>query len=474
MKPLIHPYSIFSKSGFNKVAFCWALLFALVLVYHFSDSLGIFVFLGLFFNGLVLFNLGAVLKGQVTIPHLMVVNYFLQHLIAAVVLYKYPPVAMYDIGSDSFPFYVSFAVPSCIALYFGVLLATKNVKGVLLKPEAVKINFPAWAFYAKHLYWVGFIALLASPYLADLTYISFIIVLVSLFSYVGLFTIILSGDNKWWLYALLLFSYGFFISVMSSFFHDLILWGGALFLVLSYRYRWRMKNVVVLFIAMILIVLLQSVKEQYRQLSQQQSNPSIATKIYLMKDLMANKIMDTSLIFDTNTLAATFVRFNQGWIVNRVMQRVPDMEPYANGTTILKGFYAAFIPRIIDPDKPIAGGRINFEKYTGLELSQETAMTIGVTGEMYANFGLYGGVIGMAVYGYLIGMLYLRLYNKALENPVWWAWGPFVGLMAMKAEEGLMETTTWIVKSMVVMFIVIFVCNKAMRRRALFPVPADR
>lgn len=458
-------YSIFSQSSFNKIAFCWALLLIFIFIYPFYSSLGIFAALGLFFNGMVLFNLGVVLNGQVSIPYLMVVNYFLQHLLAALVLYKYPPVALYDIGTDKFPFYLSFAVPSCIALYLGVVLATKNVKENIFKAEASSTNFPAWAFYAKHLYWLGFISLMASPYLSGFTYVSFAIVLVSLLSYVGLFTIILSGDNKWWRYALLLFSYGIITSVMSSFFHDLILWGGALFLVLSYRYRWRMKSLVIFFIATFFIFLLQSVKEQYRLLSQQESNPSIATKIYLMKDLMESKVMDTSLMFNSNILAATFVRFNQGWIVNTVMQRVPDVEPYAYGSTILKGLYAAFIPRIIDPDKPIAGGRINFEKYTGLKLSKETAMTIGVTGEMYANFGLYGGVIGMAVYGYLIGLIYLRLYKKALENPVWWAWGPFVGLMAMKAEEGLMETTTWIVKSMVVMFIVIFVCNKARQRR---------
>lgn len=467
-----YTYSIFKQSNFNKIAFCWLVLFVLLLFYPFYDSLGIFAALGLFFNVLVLFNLGIVLSGQVSIPYLMVINYFLQHLLAALVLYKYPPVALYDIGNDRFPFYLSFVVPSCIALYLGAALATKNVKALYYKPESVHINLPVWASYAKHLYWIGFFVLLASPYLLDFTNISFVLVLVSFLSYVGLFTLILSGDKKWWLYALLLLSYQLFISATQGFFHDLILWGGAFFLVLSYRYYWRMKSVLILFVAMLFVLLLQSVKEQYRQLSQQDTNSSISAKIYLMTDLMTSQRIGTHFLSHPDTVAATFVRFNQGWIVNRVMQRVPDLEPYANGSTILMGLYAAFIPRIIDPDKPLAGGRINFEKYTGLKLSRETSMNIGVTGEMYANFGLYGGVFGMTVYGYLIGLLYLCLYNKAKENPVWWAWGPFVGFMAMKAEEGLMETTTWIIKSMVVMLLVIYVCNKANRRRELFHEPA--
>lgn len=469
-----HTYSIFSQSNFNKIAFCWALLFVILLFYPFYDSIGIFAVLGLFFNGLVLFNLGVVLSGQVPLIHLLVVNYFLQHLLAALVLYKYPPVALYDIGTDRFPFYLSFAVPCCIALYLGAMLATKKVRAILYKPDAVHRNLPAWASYAKHLYWIGFLVLLVSPYLSNIANISFVLVLVSFLSYVGLFTLILTGDKKWWLYALLLFSYGLITAVAQGFFHNLILWSGALFLLLSYRYCWRMKSVLIMLIAILFILLLQSVKEQYRHFSRQESNTSVTKKIFFMKDLMASQIINTNSILNPNTIAATLVRFNQGWIVNRVMRRVPDVEPYANGTTILKGLYATFIPRFIDPDKPIAGGRINFEKYTGLKLSRETAMNIGVTGEMYANFGLYGGVIGMAVYGFLLGMLYLFLYNKATENPVWWAWGPFVGFMAMKAEEGLMETTTWIIKSMLVMFIVIYVCNKAHGRRKLLHEPADR
>jgi hypothetical protein len=66
----------------------------------------------------------------------------------------------------------------------------------------------------------------------------------------------------------------------------------------------------------------------------------------------------------------------------------------------------------------------------------------------------------MSAFGYLLGLLYKLLHKKAEENVVWWAWGPFVGFYAMKAEEGFMEITTWIVKSLVVMFVIIFITNK--------------
>lgn len=447
------------SSNFKKFAIYLALLFVIILFYPYYESVGMFAGLGLYFSVLVLLNMGTMLYGQVSLPYLMVFNYFLQHLLAALVLYIYPPLPLYDIGHDRYSFYLSFAVPCCIALFLGAVLATKKAKGIPFNPDTVNNNFPAWACYAKHLYWIGLLSYFATSSLSSFPVLSFLFVLASSLRFVGLFTLILAGDKKWWLYALILFWLEIASSVATGFFHDLILWSGSLFLVLSYRYRWRTMSILTLVLAMIFLILFQSVKGQYRQLVSQEEK-SVVQKISLLTDMMTSQMNSADTLFDPTIMAATLVRFNQGWIVNKVMRRVPDVEPYAHGNTIVKGLYAAFIPRVIDPDKPVAGGRENFEKYTGLQLSRETAMNIGVTGEMYANFGLYGGVIGMAVYGYLIGLLYLLLYNKALENPVWWAWGPFVGFMAMKAEEGLMETITWIVKSLIIMVAIIIICKK--------------
>jgi hypothetical protein len=212
---------------------------------------------------------------------------------------------------------------------------------------------------------------------------------------------------------------------------------------------------------MIFIICLQAIKQEYRIVNN--INESSISKVVALSNLIEKRLFDLDSLVYRDIIASAFMRFNEGWIVNKVMKNVPHLEPYANGGTILKGLYSAFVPRLLDPDKPVAGGRENFEKYTGIELNQNTAMSIGVIGEMYANFG-YGGVIGMAFYGYLIGLLYLLLYNKAVKNPVWWVWGPYLGFMAMKSEEGLMETMTWIVKSLVIMVTVIFICNK-MRKR---------
>jgi hypothetical protein len=81
-------------------------------------------------------------------------------------------------------------------------------------------------------------------------------------------------------------------------------------------------------------------------------------------------------------------------------------------------------------------------------------------GELYANFGVAGGIIGMGVFGFIIGVLYRILSDKAVFHPVWYAWGPFTGFFVMKAEEGLMEIMTWMIKSGVVMLLVILLFER--------------
>jgi hypothetical protein len=70
---------------------------------------------------------------------------------------------------------------------------------------------------------------------------------------------------------------------------------------------------------------------------------------------------------------------------------------------------------------------------------------------MYVNFGPYLGIVGMLLYGLGIGSLYRWLSRKAARQPVWWAWGPFVGLSAISANQDLMNTMNWTVKALILM-----------------------
>src|SRR5208282_345065 len=105
-------------------------------------------------------------------------------------------------------------------------------------------------------------------------------------------------------------------------------------------------------------------------------------------------------------LSEVALRYNQGWIINRVMQNVPSGEPYANGETLLAAVKASILPRLFSPDKVRAGGRENMRRFAGYTLGSGTSMNLGYAGEMYANFGYWGGIAGCFFYAFLLGLMF--------------------------------------------------------------------
>jgi hypothetical protein len=156
-------------------------------------------------------------------------------------------------------------------------------------------------------------------------------------------------------------------------------------------------------------------------------------------------------------IADMAVRYNQGWIINRIMFFVPSLEPYAKGNTIKTAAMAAVLPRVIAEEKFKAGGEEYMARYAGMELGETTSMNLGYAGEMYANFGFVGGIIGCGLYAFLFGLLFRWVCNKAFLHPFWWAVAPFIFCAALKAEDGIADTLNWTLKSCLVAAGVYFV-----------------
>lgn len=466
---VLYPINYNSYKPINiRFLLLWILLASLFTVgFLLWDVTGIWVGVGLFFLLIVLIKISFLAGSQVPLVHLMVLNYFMELVVCSFILYFYPPDPIYDIGHDQYPVYLSYVVPCCIALYLGVVLAMKKAHWIPFKHLSLKKDFPAWAGYAKHFVWLGlfFTLVLITMRRSIPMSLTAIIVLLSSLRYVGFYTLILTGKKNWWIYGLLIFGVEIIIFLSAGFIHDLVLWGLGTLFVISYRYSWKKRVPVILLLGFFLLFIIQTIKKDYRQ-SIWNIDISIFDKISIFGDVATSHIAENNLFFREN-ISNTFARFNQGWIVNRVMEFVPDVEPYAKGTTLLRGLYAIIVPRFIDPNKPLAGGRENIQKFTGIILGEYTAMTISVAGEMYANFGPYGGIIGVGIFGYLIALLYRRLHKKALENPVWWAWGPFLGFYAIKTSEGLWEIIGWIVRGIIIMMVVIFISNSLTKRHII-------
>jgi hypothetical protein len=146
---------------------------------------------------------------------------------------------------------------------------------------------------------------------------------------------------------------------------------------------------------------------------------------------------------------------------------VPDREPFAQGETISATLRATLLPRVLDPNKLQLGGRTYFERFTGMPL-RRTSMDLSVAGETYANFGYWGGLLGVFIFGAFIGLVYSFFLRWGYRSRLWWAWAPYVLLYATRAENSIAEVTNHVAKSALVMLAVISILPAwSMLRRPL-------
>ena len=302
---------------------------------------------------------------------------------------------------------------------------------------------------------------------------AFLFVLIVNLQYLSVFGRMVCGGRGWgWRLALVLLI-ELFAATRYGMYHVLILlglWAGA-FLVYLRVPSWG-QIIAGVVGGLLLLAPLQASKLTLRSVSRDSNGLETAgsplKKTWLWSSTMLESFWKTlSGRLDASFLGDTCARYNQGWIVNRVMQRVPSTEPYAHGTTLRDAMISALVPRFFHPDKVVTGGFVNMTRFAGVELNDQTSMNLGYAGEMYANFGYWGGLLGSGCYCLLFALLFRWLCVRAFVAPLWWGMLPFVFFVVFKAEDDIVGVVNWTVKSMVVLAGVCVVSPAI--RLALFP-----
>jgi hypothetical protein len=294
--------------------------------------------------------------------------------------------------------------------------------------------------------------------------LNFLVLLLGNLRFVGGAGWLMSRAKGWkWRLALLLI-----LEILSAtdvgLFGDLALWSLALLPLFLYQSGMRRTTVLCLFLlAFVALPALESAKTRYREKTwygNTEADPVFGMDVRLGGAL--TPLVWFLYVLDGGYRTLTFQltgdelshlldRQNHGWIINKIMLRVPESEPYARGETIRTALYAAFVPRFLAPEKYRAGGEF-FERFTGRSLLDSTgergvSMNLGFTGEFYANYGKSGGILASGIWGLLSGLILRWVYRKGLRLPLWLAFFPFVFLWGMKAEEGIGEILNWVVKA---------------------------
>ncbi len=348
--------------------------------------------------------------------------------------------------------YMSIVVPGFLAFLIGVMLIKRDINTeevsrqmanfVLKNPKAPLI-----------LIGIG----LVSPFIQSFAppAIGFVFYLLSNLKYIGAaLWLFQPHSGKKWLATAGIMLLTFLSSIQAGMFHDLLLWLALLFsfVVLQTNMSvWRRLGFIVG--GFLMVFLIQSVKGEFRErLSEGLMSGQTPTEVFI--DLVSNRVENLGNLFtDDEYMAMTNVRLNQGWIISAIIDNVPSMEPYANGETIIEAFSASLLPRFLDPGKKIAGGRENFERFTGLLLGAGTSMGTSIVGEAYANFGPTGTWIFMFFWGLFLGLIFNLLVKYAQKQPLMYVFLPLIFLQVVKGETELYVVLNHFIKSIVLVMI---------------------
>jgi hypothetical protein len=289
--------------------------------------------------------------------------------------------------------------------------------------------------------------------------LKFLFVLSGNLAYVGAFGYLLLNIPGWKIRAGIVIGLLFMNSLQDAMFHDLVVWSASFVLVLAFSRQWSRRRILSTLIAGCLAVtVIISVKGEYRNQFWYGKTYISDNRVVAFCKLVTDVLANPETLFSREKVSITTQRLNQGWIVNRAMLWTPVHEPYAGGRSLINNVVGSLVPRFLNPNKGVVGGKKDYSRYTGLELTPGTSMALGYAGEMYVNFGPRWGLLGVGLYGFIIGMGFYWLYARALRHPIWWAWASYFACIVIKAESSIAYMTNWVLKAAIVMIGVIWFC----------------
>ena len=225
---------------------------------------------------------------------------------------------------------------------------------------------------------------------------------------------------------------------------------------------------ILLFVGGIFVVFfINSFKAEYRTILAPAAIPIYSeraeSKQKVFLDMAAEKATTTEGYYETSDLNNFISRLNQGWIFAKVLDHVPEKEPFTGGATFQNDIYTSIVPRFLDPTKTVRGGKEGakkFERFTGRRLLEGTTMTIGILGDAYVNFGFTGAFIFMFAFGLVLNLVLYWIYDLSRVYPTLILWVPFIFFYTMRAGNEFGVVLNFMTKSLVVVFGVFYLYKK--------------
>lgn len=164
-----------------------------------------------------------------------------------------------------------------------------------------------------------------------------------------------------------------------------------------------------LILVSLLILRVWGVRDEFRNLTWfdgPYANESTFKRAMLYLELMS-KMPHEQSNFDADAYERLSMRVNHMVTFVRVVDLTPSVIPYWGGYTY-NTLLVSIIPRVLFPNKPTKTIGSEFgQRYALLSPDDtSTSYNLPVTVEMYVNFGFWGVVIGMFIFGLVIRAIY--------------------------------------------------------------------
>ncbi len=314
------------------------------------------------------------------------------------------------INSDS---YFSYVIPLFIIFPVGF--------NVFLKPNSFKpdiANVNMWLKFNPNIPYVfiiiGFVTSLFSNYIPS--NLSFVGYFLESFKFIGVFILILGYQKIKPLVLIGVYGGILLTSFVGGMFHDLLIWIIILGLVISFRYKPKLYTK---FIAIVVFAIfasfIQSIKGGLRQATWG-GNEKVS--IELLENINKANISENSGFFTMLNIAPQINRVNQGWILASTMNNVPANEPHTYGKNTYDYLHASLMPRILSPNKLKSGDQNLFNRYSGHVIIDSTAMGLGLFTDAYIEFGKYGAILYIFVWGLMYGFILKQFVVRSEKYPI--------------------------------------------------------
>ncbi|MDB2463639.1 hypothetical protein N9W69_02345 [Flavobacteriaceae bacterium] len=281
----------------------------------------------------------------------------------------------------------------------------------------------------------------------------------TLFKTIGVYSLIFSDSNRDKI-IVGIFMFQFALrAILGGLLIEFLIFG--LFFAMFYSIKYPIKTVTkIVFIssASIFLIVYQGVKGEYRNLVWE-GEVNNTERVAILTNLISLENIKEASSFDFENneyLIQTIHRLNQGWHVSMVLNRVPSVVPFQHGQEFVNDIFSAFLPRIIWSNKRIVNDYQRFNYYTGHSLQKNTAMSLGVIGDFYINFGKVGTYFMMFIFGFLMARLIRWLFIKIIyPNPINLIWLPFIFSYLVRPGNEFYMVVNHLFKALIVVWIVI-------------------